>query len=266
MILSLKSGPRNAPALQRGSRHQPTVLSLKPGPRNAAARSVFGDHSLTEACLRLRTSILLSSPDKPPQVILVTSAIPGEGKTTVATQLGIVLAQTGADTILLDLDLRKPALASRFGLNGNHSGMSVFLSGNGTILSEVVETEIPHLLLVPAGPRPPNPADLLGSERMKQFLEVLKSTFRFIVIDTPPVLTVADAAILAPRADGVVVVVRSGMTPKKIVSQATVSLRRVGARILGVVLNAVDYHNPEYHYYGRYYNQEKYYTSDGDAP
>jgi capsular exopolysaccharide synthesis family protein len=218
-----------------------------------------------EACLRLRTSILLSSPDKPPQTILVTSSIPGEGKTTIAAQLGIVLAQTGADTILVDLDLRRSELGLRFGLNGQHSGMSVFLSGNSNVLSDLVETEIPNLLIAPAGPRPPNPADLLGSERMRKTLEMLKNQFRFIVIDSPPVMSVTDPAILAPMVDGVVMVVRSGVTPRKIVNQASVSLRRTGSRLLGVVLNAVDYHNPEYHYYGRYYYQEKYYTSDADA-
>jgi capsular exopolysaccharide synthesis family protein len=143
--------------------------------------------------------------------------------------------------------------------------LSVFLSGNSSVLSDMVETGIPNLMIAPAGPHPPNPADLLNSERMYRTLEMLKSRFRFIVIDSPPIMSVADAAIIAPRVDGVVMVVRSGVTPKKIINQASVSLRRAGSHLLGVVLNAVDYHNPEYHYYGRYYNQGKYYTSDADS-
>ena len=219
------------------------------------------ENRLMDACLRLRTSILLSNPDMPPKTILVTSSIPGEGKTTLAAHLGLVLAQTGARTILLDLDMRRPALSARFGVNGGSLGMSVFLSGNSDQLSDVVETQVPNLFLAPSGPTPPNPTNLIGSERMKSILEQLKGEFGFVVIDSPPILSVPDAMVLAPFVDGVVVVIQSGKTPKAMIKQAIGSLRRVHARMLGVVLNAVNFSTPEQNYYERYSHQNHYYSS-----
>jgi polysaccharide biosynthesis transport protein len=239
------------------------VVPLDPRPTHAVvsnSASYIGSQSqaFREACIQLRTSILLANPDRVPQVILVTSAIPLEGKTTVAAQLANVLARADAHTILLDLDMRRPELSRRFGANGDHHGMSVFLSGNSPGVTDFVQTENPYLVLVPAGPKPPNPADLIGSERMKLALDQLREWFRFILIDTPPILTVADAMALAPLVDGVVLVVGAGKTPREIVSRAIAEMRRSGGRILGLVFNGVNCKFPDqscsqkYYGYGHY--------------
>lgn len=232
-------------------------------PRSAAASSASSsarsqNQAFREACLQLRTSILLANPDRAPQTILMTSAIPLEGKTTVAAQLAGVLARADAHTILLDLDMRRPELSKRFGADGGHGGMSVFLSGNSPVVSDLVETDNPYLVLAPAGPRPPNPADLIGSERMKIAMNQLRKYFRFIVIDTPPILTVADALALAPLVDGVVLVVRAEQTPREIVSRAIAEMRRSGGRILGLVFNGVDSGSPDHYYAQKYYGYSNY--------
>jgi polysaccharide biosynthesis transport protein len=240
----------------------PPVMSLDLKSRPGSSYVTSQSQAFREACLHLRTSILLANPDRAPQVILMTSAIPLEGKTTVAAQLANVLARADAHTILLDLDMRRPELSRRFGVNGNHEGMSVFLSGNSPVVSDLIQTENPYLLLAPAGPKPPNPADLIGSERMKLALEQLRKQFRFIVIDTPPILTVADAMALAPLVDGVVLVVRSGQTPREIVSRAIAEMRRGGGRILGMVFNGVDFKSPDHYYSQKYYGYSHYENSN----
>jgi succinoglycan biosynthesis transport protein ExoP len=236
----------------------PPVLSLDLARRPAVAYAGSNGHAFREACLHLRSSLLLSSPDSPPQVILVTSSIPMEGKTTIAAHLGSVLARPNAPAVLVDLDMRRQELSRRFGINGNGSGMSVFLSGNSPVISDVVETTVNNLLLIPAGPNPPNPADLIGSERMKLALEQLRKRFRFVVIDTPPVLTVADALELASRVDGIALVVRAGSTPREMVKRSIAEIRRAGGKILGMVFNDVDLKSPDYAYYHRYYNYDHY--------
>ncbi len=210
-----------------------------------------------EAYRSLRTSILLSHSGKPPKIIMVTSSVPGEGKTTTVANTGIVLAQTGARTLLIDLDMRKPALASTFGYNGNQ-GISAYLSGNGDLSSQIRQTNYPNLFLLPAGFRPPNPAELIGSERMETALRLLGDYFKYILVDTPPILSVTDGLLLSPHVDGVVLVVKGGATPKEAVRKAGNHMRSVGARILGALINNVDMDAPEYSYYYRHYFDERY--------
>ncbi|MFB3903579.1 MAG: GumC family protein [Acidobacteriota bacterium] len=210
-----------------------------------------------EAYRSLRTSILLSHSGKPPKVVMVTSSLPGEGKTTTVANTGIVLAQTGARTLLIDLDMRKPALATTFGYNGNQ-GISAYLSGNGDLSSQIRQTNYPNLFLLPAGFRPPNPAELIGSERMETALRLLGDYFKYILIDTPPVLSVTDGLLLSPHVDGVVLVIKGGATPKEAARKAGNHLLSVGARILGALINSVDMDAPEYAYYYRNYFDEQY--------
>lgn len=215
--------------------------------------------AIGEPLRSLRTSILLSQSDRPPSTILITSALPGEGKTVTAINLGIVLAQTGARTLVMEMDMRKPRLSQIFGIK-NKIGMSVYLSGNISEVTGIVKTAIPNLYVLTAGAIPPNPAELIGSHRAKKCLAKLRQEFNYIVIDTPPVLPCTDAVVLSKCVDGVVLIARSGRTPRKILENAAVQLMSVGGKILGVALNDLDLKKPEYAYhFGRYYQHYPYY-------
>jgi succinoglycan biosynthesis transport protein ExoP len=205
-----------------------------------------------EAYRSLRTSILLSHSGNPPRRILVTSALPGEGKTTTAINTAIVLSQTGARTLLVDLDMRKPEIGRKFGVNG-HQGMSIFLSGNSDLSSQILETPYANLFIIPAGPQPPNPAELVGSARWHKALLLLGEYFEYVVIDSPPILSVADPVILSTKVDGVVLVVLAAKTAREAVKKAKASLQNVGATILGAMINNVDLQNAPYSYYYRHY-------------
>jgi polysaccharide biosynthesis transport protein len=210
---------------------------------------------MSEAFRALRTSILLSQADHPPQVILVTSALPREGKTTAAANLAVTLAQLGDRTVLVDADLRKPGIGRLLNLaGGKYSGLSSHLAGVSSLdLVSVPHPAIPNLVAIPTGPLPPNPADLLSSHKLVDAIAELRTKFKFIVIDSPPVMAATDAVILSVQADGVLLVVRSGETPKEAFTRTRDLLNSVKCRILGVVLNAVDSSAPDYYYSYRYY-------------
>jgi polysaccharide biosynthesis transport protein len=210
---------------------------------------------ISEAFRALRTSLLLSQADHPPQVILVTSALPREGKTTAAVNLAVTLAQLGDRTLVMDADLRKPGIRRALNLTiGKEVGLSSYLAGVST-LDEVI---IPHptinnLVALTTGPVPPSPADLLSSHRMREAIVELRHRFKFIVIDSPPVMAATDAVIISALTDGVLLVVRSGETPKEAFTRTRDLLSAVKCRLLGVVLNAVDSSAPDYYYSYRYY-------------
>ena len=210
---------------------------------------------MSEAFRALRTSILLSQADHPPQVILVTSALPREGKTTAAANLAVTLAQLGDSTVLVDADLRKPGVGRLLNLaGGKYAGLSSYLAGVSSLdLVSVPHPAIPNLVAIPTGPLPPNPADLLSSHKLVDAIAELRTKFKFIVIDSPPIMAATDAVILSVQADGVLLVVRSGETPKEAFTRTRDLLSSVKSRILGVVLNAVDASAPDYYYSYRYY-------------
>ena len=210
---------------------------------------------MSEAFRALRTSILLSQADHPPQVILVTSALPKEGKTTAAANLAVTLAQLGDSTVLVDADLRKPGIGRLLNLgSGKFAGLSSYLAGVSSLdLVSVPHPSIPNLVAIPTGPLPPNPADLLSSHKLVEAIAELRTKFKFIVIDSPPIMAATDAVILSVQADGVLIVVRSGETPKEAFTRTRDLLNSVKCRILGVVLNAVDASAPDYYYSYRYY-------------
>src|SRR5438309_4549261 len=210
---------------------------------------------MSEAFRALRTSILLSQADHPPQVILVTSALPREGKTTAAANLAVTLAQLGDKTVLVDADLRKPGVGRLLNLaGGKYAGLSSYLAGVSSLdLVSVPHPAIPNLVAIPTGPLPPNPADLLSSHKLADAIAELRAKFKFIVIDSPPIMAATDAVILSVQADGVLLVVRSGETPKEAFTRTRDLLSSVKCRILGVVLNAVDASAPDYYYSYRYY-------------
>jgi capsular exopolysaccharide synthesis family protein len=210
---------------------------------------------VAEAFRALRTALLLSQPDRPPKVILVTSALPREGKTIVAANLAVTLAQLGDKTVLVDADLRKPGIGRLLDLGiGKYAGLSSYLAGVSSLdLITVPHPAIPNLAAIPTGPLPPNPADLLSSHRLTDAIAELRTKYKFIVIDSPPIMAATDAVILSVQADGVLLVVRSGETPKEAFTRARDLLTSVKSHLLGVVLNAVDISAPNYYYSYRYY-------------
>src|SRR5260221_2558593 len=210
---------------------------------------------MSEAFRALRTSILLSQADHPPQVILVTSALPLEGKTTAAANLAVTLAQLGDSTVLVDADLRKPGVGRLLNMtDGKYAGLSSYLAGVSSLdLVTVPHPSIPNLAAIPTGPLPPNPADLLSSHKLADAITELRGKFKFIVIDSPPIMAATDAVILSVQVDGVLLVVRSGETPKEAFTRTRDLLISVKCRMLGVVLNAVDSSAPDYYYSYRYY-------------
>lgn len=210
---------------------------------------------VAEGFRALRTALLLSQPDRPPQVILVSSALPREGKTTVAANLAVTLAQLGDKTVLVDGDLRKPGIGRMLNLGtGKYGGLSSYLAGVSSLdLITIPYPAIPDLAVVPTGPLPPNPADLLASHRLTDAIAELRTKYKFIVIDSPPIMAATDAVILSVQADGVLLVVRSGETPKEAFTRTCDLLTSVKCHLLGVVLNAVDTSTTDYYYSYRYY-------------
>jgi len=210
---------------------------------------------MSESFRALRTALLLSRPDHPPQVILVTSALPREGKTTAAANLAVTLAQLGDKTVLVDADLRKPGIVRLLNLGtGKYAGLSSYLAGVSTLdLVTLPHPLIPNLAAIPTGPLAPNPADLLSSYKLAEAIAELRTKYKFVVIDSPPIMAATDAVILSVQAYGVLLVVRSGETPKEAFTRTCDLLRSVKAHLLGVALNAVDSSAPDYYYSYRYY-------------
>jgi succinoglycan biosynthesis transport protein ExoP len=215
-----------------------------------------------EAYRSLRTSILLSSYGSPPKVILVTSAMPQEGKTTISANSALVLAQRGSRVLLVDADLRRPGIDKLFGFR-SRGGLSSLISGVDKVEDVVVKfAEVPNLWILPAGPIPPQPAELLGSSVMKDHIAHWRTVFDHIIIDTPPCLSVTDAVLLSPEADRVILVARSGKTSKYALRRACDLLIQVNARVMGIVLNALNTRSTDgYYYYGGRYS-DHYYSED----
>ncbi|MBU0992265.1 MAG: polysaccharide biosynthesis tyrosine autokinase [Proteobacteria bacterium] len=219
------------------------------------------ESSYVESYKSLRTAILLSSAEKPPKNILVTSAVPGEGKTTMASNLAIIIARTGKNVLLIDSDLRKPQLHQIFHLD-NTTGLSTFLAGASD--SQIIQkTPIDHLRIVPSGPIPPDPAELLSSSRMDSFINACKEKFDFIIFDSPPILSVSDSLLLSRLLDGTIVVSRFGKTSFDAVEKSMKSLNDLHVNVLGMVINGVDVDKSSY-YYNYAYQYDHYYKSNND--
>jgi polysaccharide biosynthesis transport protein len=229
-------------------------------PSNTTALAMIDDarSPIAESYRHLRTSLLLSSAGQPPRTILVTSSQPAEGKTTTAINTAFMLAQTGAEVLMIDCDLRRPRLHAQFGLP-NTKGLTTWLSGEKDIEGAIQQCEKePNLKVMTSGPVPPNPAELLGSDEMRKLLNQLSEQYSHIVIDSPPAISFTDASILSTMVDGVILVVHGGRSSRAVVQQ---QLLDVGAHLFGVVLNNVKVEHQDY--YSGYYS--RYYPSDADA-
>lgn len=219
---------------------------------------------MAESYRALRTSLLLTSLGAPPKTILITSALPREGKTTTSINTAIVLAQKGTRVLLIDADLRRPSIHKALGL-GHRTGLSNVLTGGATLQQATVRSSLlPTLYVLPAGTPPPNPAELMASGQMVDVLAELRDQYDHIVVDTPPTLSVTDAVVLSTKADAVVLVIRSSQTTKPALRRARDILAQVNARVAGVLLNAVNLDSPDYYYYYEYQGKygQRYYDED----
>ena len=219
---------------------------------------------MSESYRALRTSLLLTSLGAPPKTILITSALPQEGKTTTSINTATVLAQKGTRVLLIDADLRRPSIHKTLGM-GPRIGLSNVLTGGTTVQQATIRSSVlPNLFILPAGTPPPNPAELLASSQMMDLLAELRDQYDHIIVDTPPTLSVTDAVVLSTRADAVVLVIRSGQTTKPALRRSRDILAQVNARVSGVLLNAVDLDSPDYYYYYEYQGKygQRYYDED----
>jgi polysaccharide biosynthesis transport protein len=222
--------------------------------------------SLAEAYRQLRTSVLLSTAGHAPKSLLVTSSLPAEGKTTTAVNTAISLAQTGAKVLIIDADMRRPRLHNIFNIS-NAQGLSTILS------SEMTENDIfkilqyekeSNLYLLPSGPVPPNPAELIGSEQMSGLMKSLQRVFTHVVVDSPPIASFTDGVLIASMVDGVILVVHSGKSSRQIVRRSRHLLNDVGAKVFGVVLNNVNLRSQDNYYYQSYYHRSYYRHDDAE--
>ena len=225
--------------------------------------NVDGRSPLAEAYRHLRTSVLLSTAGRAPKSLLVTSSLPGEGKTTTAVNTAISLAQTGASVVIIDADMRRPRLQTIFGMN-RQEGLSSILSSDiseADMLEMVRHDEASGLSVLTSGPIPPNPAELLGSDQMRRLVAALQANYTHVVVDSPPVSSFTDGVLISTMVDGVLLVVHGGKSSRHIVRRSKQLLNDVGAKIFGVVLNNVNLQSHDYYYYQSYYGQ-KYYEKE----
>jgi capsular exopolysaccharide synthesis family protein len=241
------------PLSSRPNKSLPAARRL---PRSAAAMAsaIRPKSEIAEAYRALRTSILLSRTGKSAKVLMVTSALPQEGKTTTSVNLAIVLAQHGSRVLLIEGDMRRSGISQILHLKSD-VGLSTILSSNNGIGDAAIlsVSDVPNLWVLPAGPVALHPSEMLASARMRDLIRGLEPQFDHIIIDTPPVLSVTDAALLSALADSTLLVIRAGMTSRAALRRVHDVLSHVDARIMGVVLNAADLNEPDMYYYGSRY-------------
>ena len=217
-----------------------------------------GNFEISEAIRNLRTSLLFSSDGSQPRSILISSALPSEGKSTVTANLSVALAQLGKRVLSIDGDMRRPSLHRIFSMS-NKLGLADYLKGNSSWQRVVSPTVVPGLSVIVSGGRPRNPAELLSSDRMEDVIRAAQSEYDIVLVDSPTLLNMADSRVLASYVDAVLLIVKSGDTPKKLVKQAFNNLRTVSAKVVGVVLNHADMRSDEYSF------SDKHYGSDNEA-
>ena len=244
----------------------PQIEASQSGPRAIMLDSRHADMAFGESVRRLRSGLLIARSGTPPQVLLMSSPSPGEGKSTLSLNLAISLSQYEKKVLLVEADMRRPVLRRRLGLEGT-DGLSVLLSDREAADGIVPAPNNPNLYFLPAGPAPPYPADLLGSPRMHSLMEEWRSEFDFIVVDSPPVLPVTDAQLLEEMADATVLLARVGVTTRAALGRAynlLLTHRKDAARpAIGVLLNFVTRRSSAYYGYYGYYGGKKYEYQQG---
>ena len=218
------------------------MLSIKENPTS----------QLAEAYRGLRTSLEYSSVDKKLKSLVITSSNPGEGKSTVSSNLAFILSQGGKKVIVVDADLRKPTIHKKFRID-NREGLTEILIGKKKI-SDVCKKVEENIHVITSGKKTPNPAEMVSSKAMEELIEILSKKYDYVIIDTPPVRNINDGVVLSAKVDGVILVVRSGKTKSVDVIKGYKELEKVKANIVGSVLNAVDMKKNGYYYY--YYYEE----------
>ncbi len=222
----------------------------------AVKQYVAKSFHISEAIKTLRTNLLFSADAR---VVALTSFHASEGKSTLSFQLAASLAQAGKRVLLMDTDLRKSVMANRFNVRGKVDGLTHYLSGISNVSELLCETDLPGLYMLFSGVRVANPAEVLGSNQFKKLIPALRSTFDYVIIDTPPLGQVIDCAIVAPETDGVLLVIDVNHNSYKLEQRALQQLSKSGAKVLGAVLNQVNiqdrssYYGRTYAYYGKYY-------------
>ena len=218
-----------------------------------------------ECCRSIRTNILFMSPDRPLKTMVVTSPSPQEGKTTTAINLGVTMAEAGSRVLIVDTDMRRPRLHRSFGVP-NQTGISTVIVGKATLDEAVKRTDVPNLDVLTCGPVPPNPSELLHTDRFRVVLAECARLYDRIILDSPPTSAVTDPAVLGNLADGVVLVVKAGETTREAAMHARRQLATAKARLFGVVVNAIDFSNPAYGYEYYYRNYYRYGYTYGNGP
>ena len=201
-----------------------------------------------EAYRSLRSNIEYSSFDDEYRVIVVTSSVPGEGKSTTSGNLAIALAQSGNSVLLVDCDMRKPSIHKNFKIS-NAAGTAELLLRK-KLFEEVANNYNENLTIITAGKIPPNPSEMLASRAMTAFIEEMKKEFKYIILDTPPLQAVTDAQVLSTKADGVLLIVRAGSTKREMVFNSVDLIKKVQGKVIGTVLNGVENKKNNYYYYG----------------
>lgn len=218
---------------------------------------------MAESYRLIRTNIQFTNIDNPPRTVVVTSALPAEGKSTSAANLAEVFAQSGLSVTLIDGDMRRPSLHKIFDIDGHRDGLTSLLVGNQMNGNAPAVASQPNLRMIPSGPIPPNPADLLGSHRMQSLIRHFREQSDLVMVDTPPVLAVADAAILSTMVDGVILVCDPNKTKRRDLRHAREAIEAVGGKILGLVVNRLHPRGGMYYYYGNYNYNYGSVTDDG---
>lgn len=256
-----KQGEQEDPTAIEVGGGQMKLVGAVPKSDSSLVLSQGNDSVVTEAYRTLRTAILFSTPEQAPQTMMFTSALESEGKTTTSLNTAIVFARLGSRVLIIDADMRRASCHRRFGV-GNDYGLSEVLTGQKAPQDAIKKISVEGVYMLTAGSLPPNPTELLGSKAMQDLLEDCAQSFDYVIVDSPPVMAVNDAVVIAHMVDGVVMVVRAHHTPRKILQRAESRLLQARAHILGVLLNKVDARTDHYatYYGGKYYSS--YYSNE----
>jgi polysaccharide biosynthesis transport protein len=255
-LVPVIAGPAgNADSVQPGDNLRERDLGVFLDPKSVAA----------ECCRSIRTNILFMSPDHPIRTLVVTSPSPQEGKTTSAINLAVTMAEAGGRVLLIDTDMRRPRLHRSFGVP-NQTGISTVVVGKATLEDAIKRTDVPNLDVLTCGPVPPNPSELLHTDRFALILAECGKLYDRVILDSPPTSAVTDPAVLGNLADGVVLIIKAGETTREAAVHARRQLTSAKARLIGVVVNAIDFSNPAYGYEYYYRNYYRYGYTYGNGP